>query len=96
MALSFATGHWNSYFCALIYLDSRSLYPLQLVLREILLRASAMFEAAGDEATIAYQLRIAEVVKYCVIIVASIPPLIVYPFVQNSFVKGVMIGSIKG
>lgn len=96
VALYYGLGHWNSYFSALIYLDNRSLYPLQLVLREILLRASAMFEAAGDEATIAYQLRIAEVVKYCVIIVASIPPLIVYPFVQNSFVKGVMIGSIKG
>ena len=97
-ALYYGAGHWNSYFSAMIYLTDRSKYPLQLILREILnaTTSSSVFEAAGSEAEKARQMRVAEVIKYCSIIVSSIPLLVAYPFVQKSFVKGVMIGSIKG
>ena len=97
-ALYYGPGHWNSYFSAMIYLTDRSKYPLQLILREILnaTTSSSVFEAAGSEAEKARQMRVAEVIKYCSIIVSSIPLLVAYPFVQKSFVKGVMIGSIKG
>lgn len=97
-ALYYGAGHWNAYFNAMIYLTDRSKFPLQLILREILNAATSsnVFEAAGSEAEKARQMRVAEVIKYCSIIVSSIPLLIAYPFVQKSFVKGVMIGSIKG
>ena len=97
-ALYYGAGHWNSYFSAMICLTDRSKYPLQLILREILnaTTSSSVFEAAGSEAEKARQMRVAEVIKYCSIIVSSIPLLVAYPFVQKSFVKGVMIGSIKG
>ncbi|MDD6884738.1 MAG: carbohydrate ABC transporter permease [Eubacteriales bacterium] len=97
-ALYYGAGHWNSYFSAMIYLTNRSKFPLQLILREILnaTTSSNVFEAAGSEAEKARQMRVAEVIKYCSIIVSSIPLLVAYPFVQKSFVKGVMIGSIKG
>ena len=97
-ALYYGAGHWNSYFSAMIYLTNRSKFPLQLILREILnaTTSSNVFEAAGSEAEKARQMRVAEVIKYCSIIVSSIQLLVAYPFVQKSFVKGVMIGSIKG
>lgn len=99
MALFYAVGHWNQYFDALIYLSDRNLYPLQLFLREILVEqqmsASMMMDGAAMEA-MARQARIADIVKYAVIIVASLPLLIVYPFLQRFFVKGVFIGSVKG
>ena len=97
-ALYYGAGHWNSYFSAMIYLTNRSKFPLQLILREILnaTTSSNVFEAAGSEAEKARQMRVAEVIKYCSIIVSSIPLLVAYPFVQKSFVKGVMLGSIKG
>jgi putative aldouronate transport system permease protein len=96
MALYYGVGHWNSYFGAMIYLSTRSKLPLQLILREILLKTTTIFETAGDEATIALQVRLGEVIKYCAIILSSLPALLIYPFVQKSFIKGVMIGSIKG
>ncbi len=98
IALYYGAGHWNAYFNAMIYLTDRSKFPLQLILREIInvTTSSAMFEMAGNEAELARQMRVAEVIKYCSIIVASLPALIAYPFVQKSFVKGVMIGSVKG
>ena len=97
-ALYYGAGHWNSYFNAMIYLTDRSKFPLQLFLREIISAATStsFFEAAGSEAEKARQVRVAELIKYCSIIVASIPMLIAYPFVQKSFVKGVMVGSVKG
>jgi putative aldouronate transport system permease protein len=99
MALFYAVGHWNQYFDALIYLSDRNLYPLQLFLREILVQqqmsASMMMDGAAMEA-LAEQARIADIVKYAVMIVASLPLLILYPFLQRYFVKGVMIGSVKG
>lgn len=96
MALYYGVGHWNSYFGAMIYLNTRAKYPLQLIVREILLRTSTAFEAVGDEERIALQMRLGELIKYCAIIISSLPALLIYPFVQKSFIKGVMIGSIKG
>jgi putative aldouronate transport system permease protein len=99
MALFYAVGHWNQYFDALIYLSDRNLYPLQLFLREVLIEqqmsASMMMDGEAMEA-MARQARIADIVKYAVMIVASLPLLVVYPFLQRFFVKGVFIGSVKG
>lgn len=99
MALFYAVGHWNQYFDALIYLSDRNLFPLQLFLREILVEqqmsTTMMMDGAAMEA-MAQQARIADIVKYAVMIVASAPLLIVYPFLQRFFVKGVLIGSVKG
>ncbi len=99
MALFYAVGHWNQYFDALIYISDRNLFPLQLFLREILVQeqmsVSMMMDASGMEA-MAEQARIADIIKYAVMIVASIPFLILYPFLQRFFVKGVFIGSVKG
>jgi len=95
LALFYAVGHWNSYFNALIYLRHSEKYPLQLVLRSILV-ANAMLEnteTIGDATDIQ---RKADMIKYGVIIVASLPVLLAYPFAQRYFIKGVMIGSIKG
>jgi ABC-type sugar transport system, permease component len=94
MVLFYAVGHWNSFFNALIYVRQESLYPLQLVLREILL----ISQSAAVDATVGIEDKIllAESIKYAVIIVSSLPVLIMYPFVQRHFVKGVMIGSVKG
>ncbi|WP_413408787.1 carbohydrate ABC transporter permease [Paenibacillus amylolyticus] len=94
MVLFYAVSHWNSYFNALIYIRNEALYPLQLILREILMfsQSDAMDSTVGLEDKI----MLAESIKYAVIIVSSLPVWIMYPFVQRHFVKGVMIGSIKG
>ena len=101
MALFYGVGHWNEYFSAMIYISNRKMYPLQLILREILVKnqmaaASITNAATGNLESSAEQARIAEIVKYAVMIVATIPVLIVYPFVQKFFVKGMMVGAIKG
>jgi putative aldouronate transport system permease protein len=97
MVLFYAVGHWNAFFNALIYLRSEELYPLQLILREILLVSSmGGTEDVGGQFGMDDKLLLGESIKYALIIVASIPVLILYPFVQKHFVKGVMIGSIKG
>ncbi len=99
MALFYGVWHWNQYFNALIYLSDRDLYPLQLFLREILVQsemsAAMMMDGEAMEA-MARQARIADMIKYAVIIVSALPLLIVYPFLQRYFVKGVLIGSVKG
>lgn len=99
MALFNAVGHWNQYFNALIYLNNRNIFPLQLILREILVQQqmSAQSMMSGDDLELlARQAHIADIIKYAVMIVSSLPLLLVYPFVQKYFVKGVLIGSIKG
>ncbi|WP_420094234.1 carbohydrate ABC transporter permease [Paenibacillus faecalis] len=96
MVLFSAVGHWNSYFQALIYLQDEALQPLQIVLREILIvneTQENMLTVGQDDSEM---LRIVDVMKYGIIIVASLPVLMIYPFLQRYFVKGVMIGSIKG
>lgn len=96
MVLFYAVGNWNSYFDALIYLNNENLYPLQLILRNILIQNEAATQMVRDVGSLAAQQRISELIKYGVIIIASVPLLIVYPFVQKYFVKGVMIGGVKG
>lgn len=95
MILYYAVSHWNSWFNANIYITDRTKYPLQLVLREILISNDTSSMAAQD-ANAADQQSIGETVKYAVIVVATIPILCVYPFLQKYFVKGVMVGAVKG
>ena len=98
IALYFGVGRWNSYFGEMIFLRDRSKFPLQLFLREILIVATFNQENASnaDAITMAEQLRIASIIKYATMIVATLPVIAAYPFIQRYFVKGVMIGSIKG
>ena len=96
IALFYAVGHWNSYFNALIYLKKQSLYPLQLVLRDILVQNDVDMNMLVDVAEQARREGLRELLKYSLIVVATVPLLIVYPFVQKYFVKGIMIGSLKG
>ncbi|TDQ42920.1 carbohydrate ABC transporter permease [Aureibacillus halotolerans] len=96
MVLFYGVSQWNAFFDALIYLTDRGLYPLQLFLREMLIQ-DQMSEMIGiSDATLERHMMRVEGIKYAVVIVASLPMLILYPFLQRFFVKGVMIGSIKG
>jgi putative aldouronate transport system permease protein len=94
MILFYGVSHWNSWFDAMIFLRTRKLYPLQLILREILISNSMndMMMESGDLDKEA----LGESLKYGSIIVATLPILLIYPFIQKYFVKGVMIGAIKG
>lgn len=98
MALFYGVARWNDYFSALIYTSDQELVPLQMVLRRILLQSESVANSASgsDPETMAMMARISELMKYCVIIAASVPAMLVYPFVQKHFVKGVMLGSLKG
>ena len=96
IALYYAVAQWNGYFNALIYLSKQNQYPLQMVLREILLSSQSVQADVTDVDAIQEMQRIAATIKYGVIVVASLPMLILYPFIQKYFVKGVMIGSVKG
>jgi putative aldouronate transport system permease protein len=98
IALYYAVGHWNSYFNAMIYVSNRKLFPLQLILREILVLGQSLTNITDPsevEALVARQ-QVAQIIKYVVIIISSAPIISVYPFLQKYFVQGVMIGSIKG
>lgn len=103
MLLYYGIAHWNSYFNAYIYLRNRSLYPLQVFLREILTMGSFMSEisdlgaySAEDIAYFTKQAETANMMKYAIIVVSTLPMLIIYPFLEKYFAKGVMIGSVKG
>ena len=95
MVLYYAVAHWNSFFNATIYLTNRTLQPLQVVLREVLLlnQTEQMMDSGIGRSE---AMLVAEQMKYSLIVISSIPLLIAYPFVQRHFVKGVMIGSVKG
>ncbi|WP_212972789.1 carbohydrate ABC transporter permease [Bacillus sp. J14TS2] len=95
MILFYSVGHWNAYFDALIYLTDREKFPLQLILREILIQNS-MDEMAGSGESMAQQVMYAQSIKYAVVIVANLPVLLLYPFLQKYFVQGIMVGAIKG
>ncbi|RKL67024.1 sugar ABC transporter permease [Salipaludibacillus neizhouensis] len=95
LALFAFIGQWNAYFNAMIYLEDRSLYPLQLVLREILIQNEVQPGMIADQLARAEMQRISEMIKYSSIVVASLPLLIMYPFFQKYFEKGVMVGSLK-
>lgn len=94
MALYYAVGQWNSYFNAMIFLQDADKYPLQLVLKEILIASESTVGGSGE--TILEQYRLANQLKYVSVIVSSLPVLMLYPFVQKYFAQGVMIGSLKG
>lgn len=96
MVVYYAVGHWNSYFNALLYLKDRWRYPLQLVLREVLLIGTGMRESTAEVVNSVDQLLLFETQQFAIIIVASLPVLILYPALQKYFMKGVMVGSIKG
>lgn len=92
IALFYGVGRWNSWFEAMIYLRRREMFPLQLILREILISNSASGNSSMD-VEIFY---LDEVIRYATIVVATLPILLVYPFLQKYFMKGVMLGSVKG
>ena len=94
MALYYAIGQWNSYFNAMIFLQNENLYPLQLVLKEILIASESTMGGSGE--TILEQYRLANQIKYVSVIVSSAPVMLLYPFVQKYFAQGGMIGSLKG
>ena len=101
MALFYGVGHWNQYFNALIYISDREKYPLQMILREILvlqdMSSNPTMQMTGEMAEFLYsQQQLGQVIKYGVMIVSTLPLIMVYPFLQKYFVKGVMIGSLKG
>ena len=93
VVLFYAVAHWNAYFSALIYLRDRELYPLQLILREILIANQVGDMTTGSLGGDVEP--IGETIKYATIIVATVPILLLYPFLQRYFVKGVMIGGVK-
>jgi putative aldouronate transport system permease protein len=89
-------GQWNSYFDAMIYLDDASLQPLQLVIRSILIQNTPATGMIADIQSTAEMAKIAELLKYSTIVISSLPLLIMYPFFQKYFDKGIMVGSVKG
>ena len=95
-ALFYAVAHWNAFFNAFIYLSRKELYPLQIILREILIQNEVDNDVFTDVAEQEAREGLRELLKFSLIIVASVPVLCIYPFVQKYFVRGVMIGSIKG
>ncbi|GAB2552206.1 carbohydrate ABC transporter permease [Gracilibacillus alcaliphilus] len=95
LALYSFIGQWNAYFNAMIYLEDRSLYPLQLILRDILIQNEVQPGMIGDQMARAELQRLAEMIKYSAIVIASLPLMIMYPFFQKYFEKGVMVGSLK-
>jgi len=96
LILRFGVGFWNSYFSPMIYLHNRNLFPLTIYLREILMATQIDPSTVMDPRL---QMRLAEaaaIIKYALIVVTMVPVIMVYPFVQKYFVKGMMVGSIKG
>ncbi|OZB94173.1 carbohydrate ABC transporter permease [Paenibacillus sp. XY044] len=96
MTLFYSVAHWNSFFSALIYLTDRSKYPLQLVLREILIQSNLKDMVGTSEESLAKSVMEGESIKYAVVIIANLPVLLLYPFLQRYFVKGLVIGAVKG
>ncbi|MCL2318598.1 MAG: ABC transporter permease subunit, partial [Treponema sp.] len=93
MVLFYAVAHWNAWFNALLYIRTRTKFPLQMILREILIENMTDAMSSGESSSERQSL--GEVIKYATIIVATVPVLLIYPFLQKYFVKGVMVGAIK-
>jgi ABC-type glycerol-3-phosphate transport system permease component len=96
LGLMYAIGQWNSYFSALLYLQNQALYPLQLVLRSLLITNGISISAIADMRTMIELEGMRDLLKYALIVVSSLPVLVVYPFVQKYFIKGMMLGAVKG
>lgn len=96
LILFYGVAHWNAYFNAMIYLNNKDLYPLTIFLKQILTASQIDPATVSDPELQAKIAQMASVIKYALIVVSMIPILIIYPFIQKYFVKGVMIGSVKG
>ncbi|CAM4246514.1 carbohydrate ABC transporter permease [Paenibacillus alkaliterrae] len=96
LVLLYAVGHWNAYFDALIFLKSQELFPLQIILRNILILNSIDASMMVDANQMAAMQGLRDLLKFSLIVVATVPVLAIYPFVQKYFVQGIMIGSLKG
>jgi multiple sugar transport system permease protein/putative aldouronate transport system permease protein len=96
ITLFYAVSHWNAFFNAFLYLSNQALYPLQIVLRDILVANQIDVSLIDDPELLAVRQGMADLLRYSLIMVACVPVWCLYPFVQRYFVKGVMIGSIKG
>ena len=100
MVLYYGVGHWNEYFNSLLYMKTDTKFPLQLVLRSILVQnqsqSSQTVTSVAQQKSVEEKRQLVELMKYSLIIVSSVPVLVIYPLVQKHFVKGVMIGSVKG
>jgi multiple sugar transport system permease protein/putative aldouronate transport system permease protein len=96
IALYYGIGHWNAWFAAMLYLRAPELHPLQLVLREILIMSNFDLSNITDPETIELMMNMAELLKFSLIVVSTIPVIVVYPFIQKYFIKGALIGSLKG
>ena len=95
MVMYYGVGHWNAYFNAMIYISDQTRYPLQIILRQVLLENDMTSAQLGTETT-TEQILMTEGLKYAIVVVASAPIMMIYPLLQRCFVKGVMIGAIKG
>ena len=91
ICLYYAVSHWNSWFNAMLFVKKREMYPLQLILREILIQNNLNSSSSGDEAYF-----MSETIQFATIVVATLPVLCIYPFIQKYFVKGIMVGAVKG
>lgn len=97
IALYYAVGHWNDFFTALIYIHKKDLLPLQTFLRDLLVQNQVNIDMTGlDPVAAERKMKLAQTIKYGVIVVSTVPVLCIYPLVQKHFVKGIMIGSVKG
>jgi putative aldouronate transport system permease protein len=94
--LFYAVGQWNSWFNALIYLTNEHLFPLQVLLRQILIQGNIDASGIQDASELLRRRELQQQLKFSLIVIAAIPPLLIYPFVQKHFVKGAMVGSLKG
>lgn len=96
LTLFYAVAHWNAYFDAMMYLSSPSLFNIQLVLRNAIADLKSLMNSDGNLTNLTATMAAGEAAKYAIIVIAMVPVLIIYPFVQKHFIKGVMIGSLKG
>lgn len=96
LALYYAVFHWNSYFNAMMYIKNSALYPLQIVLRNLLVSSQLALDLIQENQQAMAHVDNIELMKYSAIIISSLPVLMIYPFVQKHFVKGVMLGAVKG
>lgn len=95
ITMYYGVGYWNSWYQALMFMRTRDLYPLQMFLREVLITNQSQ-NTAADVTSMAGQSFDRELIKYCTVIISTVPILVIYPFLQRYFVKGVMMGAIKG
>ena len=95
VTLFYAVAHWNSYFGAMIYLNNPDMYPLQIILRNILIANQINLAEIQDAASVAAKQGMADLLKHSLIVVSTAPILMIYPFLQKYFIKGIMLGSIK-